>query len=391
MVTAATPTAILAQGRAVESTRPESRSWAVAPTVRLTNVGWDDNVHRVSQEDGPIGDFTTTFIPAVQASLRASAVQVTGRSEIAFVYFKNVSHYRSIDMDSAARVEVRLGRTTPYVGGDWISARHRRNFEIDLPARRVDTSWNGGVDLQLSGKTSIGVMTRRSRLEYTGDTIYLDSDLARVLGATAATTGVRVRYALTPLTAVGAEIEKDQAEFPATANRNSEGVRVTSVVEFQPRALVSGRVQVGFRRRSFLDAAAPPFRGTVARVDLAYTLLGRTRFSVTGQRDLSYSYRADERDYLLTGLEMAVTQRVGGAWDIGGRLGRFGLRYGLGDLNEGRPSLQERVISYGVDVGFRLDRTRVGFQLSRQKRTSDFSTFRGYEAMQIGSSVSYGF
>jgi hypothetical protein len=307
-----------------------------------------------------------------------------------FVYFRRFSHLRSIDSVSGVRVELPLGPTTPYVVGDWAATRHSRNLEIDLPARRVDSSLNAGIDVQLSGKTLIGVSTGRSRVDYKGDTIYLDTDLADALGATVAVTGVRVRYALTPFTTIGADAERDRTDFPVATERNADGVRLMSFVEFQPLALVSGRMQVGFRRRSFLDESSPPFRGTVARVDLAYTL-GRTRFAVAGQRDLSYSYRADERDYLLAGVEFSVTQRLANAWDVGGSVGRFGLIYGLGDPRGIRQSQEERVINYAVNVGYRIDRTRVGFQVARQTRSSDFSAGRGYEGTQIGSSLTYAF
>ena len=132
---------------------------SLSPTIGLT-AGWDDNVFRVNTADNPIGDFTTTISPDVQASLRMSRLRVSGRAEVDFIHFRKVSQINSIDILSTGRVELPLGRLTPYFGGDWTNTRHRRNFEIDLPIRQVDSSWNAGVDLRLSGKTSIGVMRR---------------------------------------------------------------------------------------------------------------------------------------------------------------------------------------------------------------------------------------
>jgi hypothetical protein len=190
---------------------------------------------------------------------------------------------------------------------------------------------------------------------------------------------------------VGADVELDRNEFDFAAERNSDGFRVMSVVEFQPLALVSGRAEVGVRKRTFVDGKAPPFQGTVARIDLGYTLLGRTRIAVSGQRDLSSSYRADQRDYLQTGVELSVTQRLASAWDVVGTLGRFNLIYDLGVESATSTSRAERVVNYGFDVGYHFERTRVGFHVARQTRTSDFSVGRDYEGTQIASSVSYGF
>jgi hypothetical protein len=202
---------------------------------------------------------------------------------------------------------------------------------------------------------------------------------------------VRFRYALTPLTTVGLDVEQDRNTFAGAAERDSDGSRVMSVFEFQPFALVSGRAQVGIRRRTFVDGSAPQFQGTVARVDLAYTLLGRTRFAVAGQRDLSYSYRADQRDYQQTGIQVSVTQRLGNAWEVVGTSGWFRLVYGLGGAGRPLESRKEDVVTYGIDLGYHLDRTRVGLQAARETRTSGFSVDRDYARTRIASSVSYRF
>ena len=391
VVTVSAATDAVGQTRGTEATPVQRRLLVVSPTIGLTEVGWDDNIFRVNKADNPIGDFTGSLSPAAQASLRIHRLNVTGRSRLDFVYFRHTSDLNSIDADSSARVDLLLGRFLPYVGGDWVNARHRRNLEIDLPVRRVNSSWYTGVDVRLSGKTTIGVMTLRPHEDYQGDTIYLDTDLAEQLASHVRIDGVNVRYRLTPLTTVGATFEQDQTEFADAAERNSEGYRAMSVVEFQPLAAVSGSARVGVRKRTFLDGNASPFQGTVTRFDLAYTLLVRTRFTVSGQRDLSNSYRADQRDYLQTGVEVSVSQRLGNAWDVGGTLGRFRLDYGPGEAGEIGVPPAENVFNRGVNVGYRFDRMRVGLQVVHQTRTSDFSMDRGYEGRRIVSSVDYGF
>jgi hypothetical protein len=315
-------------------------------------------------------------------------LRVSGRSKADFNYFKQLSQLRSIDTDNGAQVELRLGRLMPHAGGEWVNARDRNNLEIDYPVRRLDSSWNGGIDLQLSGKTSIGVLTRWSRQNYEGETAYNAIDFGRYLDGTTMINGVTFRYSLTPFTTVGVSADKDHSDFPQAPERNSDGGRLTSVVEFQPLALVSGRFEIGYRRRTFVDGKEPPFEGVVGRADLGYTLLGRTRFAVGWQRDLSSSYRPDQRDYLQTGVELSVTHRLANAWDVEGKLGRFRLIYRLADASG---TEAENVRSYGFDVGYRIEKTRVGFQVIRQTRASDFSGQREYEEMRMISSLSYGF
>src|SRR4030095_2342356 len=276
---------VCGQTSVVESTR------VISPAIQIANLGWNDNVLRVGQDDGPTGDYTATVSPSLQASIPWSRMRVTGGGQVDFNYFQRVEEFRSIDTDSHAVVAVLLGRLTPHIGGSWINARHRRNFEIDFPVRREDRSWDAGVDVNVSAKTSVGVSLRRSRVEYTGKTVYLDSDLATLLGDTSTVRGVGVRYQVTPLTTVGAEFEQDKERLPHAPERNADGVRLTSVVEFRPLALVSGQARFGVRSRTFSDRNAPPFHGMGGSAELTYTLLARTRFSVRAQRDLSYTYR----------------------------------------------------------------------------------------------------
>ena len=77
-------------------------------------------------------------------------------------------------------------------------------------------------------------MTRWSKVDYAGDTIYLDTDLAVYLGASAVGHGVRMQYALTPLTTIGVEVQRDRAKFALATERNSNGYRVMSVIELRP-------------------------------------------------------------------------------------------------------------------------------------------------------------
>lgn len=380
---------VLGQTREGEG-EAEVQAFSVDPRFQLTDVGWVDNVFRVDEADHPVGDFTFTATPASQLSIRLPRLRVDGQGTLDFIYFQELANVRSIDAYGNIRVELPMGRVTPYVGGNWTRARFRRNFEIDLPLRRVDASGDAGVDVRLSGKTSGGMLARWSSVDYAGDSVFLDSNLAQYLHGTALSTGFRVRYAITPLTTIGADLERDRTEFVDAPERNSDGFRVISVVEFRPLALISGRAQIGFRERTFRDGAAPPFRGTVTQVDVGYTLLGQTRLGVRAQRDLSYSYRPDQRDYLQTGLELTVDHRFAGAWDLGGSLGRFRLLYGLGETGP-RATRVERVLSYSVECGYRFERTRVGFRLTRQGRSSDFSTNRGYEETRVGANLSYDF
>ena len=241
---------------------------------------------------------------------------------------------------------------------------------------------------QHGGKTALGVHLRRANVEYEANALYLGSDLARLLNSTSRGEGLTFRYALTPLTTLVVDGQRYRDRFEFSPERDSEGFEVMPAIELKPLAVVSGRASVGFRRRTFLNQEIQEFNGTVARVDLRYTLRGRTRFGVEMQRDLEYSYRAEQSQYVLAALAGSVSHRLSNAWEVEGRAGRSRLTYRHTAVRVGET---ETVFNYAVDIGYRLRSTRLGVHLRHGERLSDVSPTRQYERFQVGSSLTYQF
>lgn len=359
---------------------------ALSPSFRLMNIGFDNNIFRDAERS--TGDITATVSPAVDAWVRLPRARVTAHTEWDYVYFNELSRLRSLDTVNSARVEVPLNRFTPYVAATLSNTRHRQTFEIDARARRKADGVLVGADLRLTSKTTVGVRTTRSNVEYEANALYLGSDLARLLNATGRGEGLSFRYALTPLTTVVLDAQRYRDRFEFSPDRDSDSFEVMPGVELKPLALVSGRAAVGFRKRSFLNQESAEFRGTVARVDLRYTLQGRTRFGIELQRDLEYSYRVERSQYILAALTASVAHRLSTAWDVEGRAGRSRLTYRQAALGNDEA---ETVFNYAVDVGYRLRATRLGVHFRRGERQSEVSPSREYQRFQFGSSLTYDF
>lgn len=385
MVLASLPTAVGAQpAGGPDDARVQIGPLALAPTISITNVGHDSNVYY--DAENPRSDVTATMSPAVDAWLRLRRLRMSGRSEVDAIYYKDLSDLRAVDSIHWGRLELPLWRVKPYATGGRALTRHRRNLEIDAPVERLEQMWGGGVDLQLTGKATVGIGAGQARLEYEGDTLYLGSDLSQVLNRTSTAENVTFRYALTPLTTVGLDVQWGQDRFAFLSARDSDSVRIGPLVEFKPLALVSGRAQVGFRRRTFLNNPASKFEGTVAHVDLQYTLLGRTQFGVQIDRDLSYTYRLDDEEYLQNGLSASVTQHLAEPWSLSASAGRFHLRY-----HGGAAADAEAINLYGVGLGYRIGRTMLGARLEYQARHSDVSPRRDYDRTRVSTYVTHAF
>ena len=366
----------------------------LAPVVRLTNVGYDSNVFNQDNESNPQGDVTAVFSPSVDGWLRLAHGRASGRTQFDVYYFKQLTDLRAVDTDSAGRVEVPLNRFRPFVTGAFLNTRHRQNLEIDAIARRRTSSVTVGTDVRLTEKLTTSLFTSRTRLDYDTNSIYLGTDLADVLNFTGRGEGASLRYALTPLTTIGVTADRTRHRFDSAPERNSDSFDVTPMVEFNPRALISGSASFGFRQRKFLSGTAPDFNGSVASADLTYTLLGRTRFTVLGRRQLEYSYVVGRADYVESSLTLVVNQRFGDSWDVGGSLSRSRLSYG--DMISPTDSSavitfpDESIIGWSVDAGYRLSRTRIGLRIDQRQREAS-AQVRAYERLRIGSTLTYEF
>jgi hypothetical protein len=365
----------------------------VAPVFRLSEVGFDSNVYNRSDGNGPVGDFVTRMSPAVDASLRSTHLRASGHTRFDAYYFKKLPDLRAVDSDHSAQVDLVLNRVTLFVSGKRETTRHRRNLEIDAIARRRTNEVTAGVGVRLTGKTSFDVSVNRAVLKYDANSLFLDTDLSRVLNHKSLGETIAFRYAATQLTKFAVEVSRSRARFVSAVDRDSEEWRITPVVEFSPFALVSGRAAVGFYRRDFANVASQS-TGPSALIDLSYTLLGRARFTVSANRVLQYSYLPGVADYVEAGVTGSVTQRLGESWDVGGRFGRSRLSYNQqavpGVVTTVFPN--ETVLRSGVDVGYNLRRTRIGLYVEHDQRGTDQpALFRGYQRLRIGSSATYVF
>jgi hypothetical protein len=128
--------------------------------------------------------------------------------------------------------------------------------------------------------------------------------------------------------------------------------------------------------------------------DLGYSLLGRTRFTVTARRQLEYSYVVDT-DYLTGGAAVIVTQRLGDSWDVGGSFGRDRLYRRNASLSNTSTTLgltDETVFVSSGNIRYNLGHTQLGVDVEYRERLADQTLAnRGYQRLRVGSTFTYAF
>jgi hypothetical protein len=372
---------------------------ALAPTLTLTNVGWDSNVFNQPSDVNPPDDFTAVLRPEVRAWLRLGRARLSGRGTVDFFYFRDFQNERSVDYDQEAWLQLPLARVRPYVSGRWARAQQQFTYEIDQRVLRHEESQLVGAEFRLGRRTSFDLHGRRDRLNFDDQPSFGDPLVTQFYDLTSQGIGLTFRQQLTPLTSFAIAAGGQHDRFDTDPLRDTDSLRVSAGFEFKPFALISGKAYAGWQQVELSAPGSSTFTGVVASVDLAYTLLGATRFTVQGQRDISYSAIRGQHAYLLSGATLLINHRLNGQWDLGARVGRHRLSYGV-FAPTGSPDVppplsdtyRETVTQYGGDIGYRLGPdTRMAINVSHSTRGSTEADGREYERTQVGWSLEYRF
>jgi Putative beta-barrel porin 2 len=391
------------QSRAVPSDPPESAPLhlgpvALAPSLSVTNLGWDSNVFNQSDAEA-VGDFTTSASPRVLAWMRLGRARVRGRAHLNLVYFQDHPSQRSVDSDYEGRFDLVLTRVTPYVSATWVSAKQPTGFEVDERIRRYEKNVTAGVGLEMGPRTNLDLAVRRQRAEFDDQGDFQDPLVSEFDDYTSQGVSASLGHDFTPFTSLVVNVDGHEDRFDDAPERDTNSVGIGSGVEFQPFAMISGHAYVGWQRIQMVNVDSPSYEGLTATVNLAYTLLGATRFNLEAQRDVEYSAVRNQQAYLLAGLRVSVSHRFSETWDAGARVGRYHLTWGLFE-DSGTPvvpgpqpnTYAEDVTQFRGELGYRVGpHMRVAFGLYQQQRESSVDSARGYRQTLAGMSINYEF
>jgi len=211
-----------------------------------------------------------------------------------------------------------------------------------------------------------------------------------------AETGVAsLRYQPTGVTTLIIETETTREKFQFSPERDSRSIRVAPGVEFAPRALISGRAYVGYRRFTITSGIAPEFTGPVASVELASTIRVATRVSVHMSRDVAYSFDAATPYYVMIGGGGSITRRIAENWDLTASATRQRLNYITGAPRATGTAEQvsdraDSVENYGGSLNYHLTRSmRFGMTVGRMRRASSLA-LRNYQGARFLGQFTYG-
>jgi hypothetical protein len=283
--------------------------------------------------------------------------------------------------------------------GSYQRTRQRPNYEIDARSLRTEYWYGGGIGYRFSPKVGIELQARRSESEYDPQETYLNVNLEQVLNRRSETIAGQIKYAVTPLTTVVFKGDTTQDRFYYARERDADTVRVLPGVEFNAHALISGSAYLGVRHFTTKSPALDDFNGVVGSATLSYTLLGRTVFIFSAERDVTYSYERFQPYFLVNSYGLTIRHRLAGNFDFQVGANRYQYKYrNLVDPTLNTPATlpeSQRIDltnSYSGSIGYYLGPdVRLGFGTTYWTRDSNYAGYRDYDAWRTGLSLTYGF
>ena len=361
----------------------------VRPALVLRDVGYDSNVMNESGEAR--GDFTATLGGRADFGIRAGRVVGVSSASYDYLYFETFESERGSNRAADARVDLMLGRLRPFLTAALARSHERPNAEIDARALRRRSDLGGGLSWAALSRTSLFATYRYSTTAFAADEEFMGVSLATELNGRTGVASAGIETALTPLTTITVLAERSQDRFDSAGYRDADSFRSSVTATFHPLALISGRASVGVRAFRPIGGGMRDFTGVTADVAVGYAFRDLTRFEVTFDRDLRYSFIEQTPYYLSTGARVTVTHHLFGSVEGQARGGLERLAY---ESRIGAAGVDDRfddIRTVGGGVGYRLgDGSRLGLNIDHTSRASS-DDGREYERVRIYATLTYGF
>jgi putative beta-barrel porin BBP2 len=299
----------------------------ITPSLAIMNVGLDSNVF--NEPTDPKHDFTGTFLPKADITFGVSRLRGVASTSFGGTLFSRYTEQNSFSTLNTFAAEYALHRLRPFVIGDYARIHERPSLEIDTRVRRTEADGTVGATLQLTPKTAFSASTTLSSVAYGDAPSILGFTLQHQLDRGQHVSALMIQQRLSPLTRLLLVARREDTRFPFAPTRNGTATRIMPGVEFKPKALVSGGLNVGVLAYRPAESFVPPFTGLVAAANLKTVIAGDTELIGMVTRDMQYS--VDTRAYYVqTGVTATITHYLNRRWNITSTVDREALTYLMG-------------------------------------------------------------
>lgn len=320
-VAPAQPTDTAPQGRYLLGSSLSVTPAIAVVTGRDTNAIRTDTgsaageVYVVPQIEGWLGRgrLRLNFANAVEFSRQQTAGQLGGRTVL--------NHYHvgrlavggpRLALEALADYRDHYAPPTDFVG-----------FEQGLKSRRIERELGASLLARPGGRITFRANAGRSSLRYDADVRFRGASLQQSLNRNITSFAGEAQLALTPLSSASISVNTYSDRFLFSPDRDGNGLRALVGGVFSPRALLSGRADVGYLRYVARQSGAR-FGGPAYNLGLSFSR-SPLFVDVSGRRWIDFSFDPGQGFYVSNGVDVFSVLSLGAAWEGFGRASLRGL------------------------------------------------------------------
>jgi hypothetical protein len=350
-----------------------------APTLRVSEVGFDTNAFSLDGAERLPADFTATIDPGVEVRLetKRAGFRLVGTGGL--VYYHENEHLRSVNPAGELGGFFRIGRKLELfgeAGGGRI--REGLRYEYAIRPSSDNRYYEAGARV-MGRRLGWEAAVRHREQKYDADTRYLGVQLSETLDRATQSALLALSYRFTPYTTVALGAAALTDRFPRSTDRDTAVQRVYGTVGFHPKAVIGGSIGIGYVFSDPLKSDRPGYSGITANVGVSSTWRDSTFVALGAARDFDISYRQDHHYYRYDVYEGSIRQALFRRFDIGAGVIYWTSSYPeLGDaLDLPTEVFWEISGSFGVRV---TRKVRVGVYVRESERGNIRQPHRTYRS-----------
>jgi hypothetical protein len=261
--------------------------------IRFQDVGYDNNVYRMREDDGPISDYTFTFSPQLDTYLLFKDWMIFSfMVNPEYVFYAKEIDQRSWNTNYSPGVRIFLFKRFNLSGNyAYRKGKRRGSTEFEVRANIESKDYSGGLFYEMSRRTTLGLTASMREIRY--EDIETPDYAANYSALNRKETEGALHLFYNILTdstffANGGYTEYE-FERPESKWRNSYSYWVYAGIEFPILGRIRGTFSLGYKILEPERSAKKGFSGPVGNTSLDYRI-GRFGLRFSYIRDCHFSF-----------------------------------------------------------------------------------------------------
>lgn len=343
----------------------------VRPSLRLSNVGHDDNIFATNANK--VGDYTATVSPQLDGLLLlGSRAFFQFHEQLDYTAYLKQSNQSFLNQRGSGRLTVPFHRLGLFTDVALNRYRDRPADQFDIRPKVHEDLLGAGAILSLGWRTQLELSQAGSIWRYSDPDAVPGAPPVAQLDRREVRNRLLARHDLSDRAGLTLELNGTRVDFeqPLPAgDRDSRLLRVLGGFEFGEGGTLAGAARLGYVRSHSPNPALAELSETIGDMELVYRLSSGTRVKLTGERLPGFTVFGDQSYFMHTNYGLRGLHYLN-------RI--FGVESGVasGRLSFPGTAREDRTRSYDAGVRLRLAentlgrRVEYGLKLGRHNRDS---------------------